>query len=90
MSPEVTCKHAWSLCYVELEGQKCNKGLRKVNKINAGCHCYGQIGLLSFVDVYVVRIFALMKEVFTCVDYTYKINFKHWTVLFRLYAFIFD
>ena len=44
LSPEVTCEQAWSLCYVgsmnvELEGQKCNKGLREVNKINASCHC---------------------------------------------------
>ena len=28
LSLEVTCEHAWSLCYVEPEGQKCNKGLR--------------------------------------------------------------
>ena len=50
VSPEVTCKHVWSLCWVgsmnvELERQKRNKGLCVVNKINASCDCYGQIGL---------------------------------------------
>ena len=44
VSPEVTCKHAWSLRYVgsmnvELEGQNCNKGLRVVNKIKWSCNC---------------------------------------------------
>ena len=37
LSFEVTCEHAWSLCYVgsmnvELEGQKCCKGLRAVKQ----------------------------------------------------------
>ena len=44
VSPEVTCKHAWSLCCVgsvnvKLEGEKCNKGFLVVNKINASCDC---------------------------------------------------
>ena len=44
LSPEVTCEHVWSLCYVssmnvEQEGQKCNKRLDVVNKINASCNC---------------------------------------------------
>ena len=61
LSPEVTCEHAWSLCYVgsmnvELKGQKRNKGLRPVNKIYASGNCYGQI-----------ELFALIKEVFTSV-----------------------
>ena len=29
-----------------------------------------------------LEFFALFKEVFTSVDYTYKINFKRWTVFY--------
>ena len=29
-----------------------------------------------------LEFFALIKEVFTSVDYTYKINFKRWTVYY--------
>ena len=29
-----------------------------------------------------LEFFALIKEVFTSVDYTYKINFKRWTVFY--------
>ena len=29
-----------------------------------------------------IEFFALLKEVFTSVDYTFKINFKRWTVFY--------
>ena len=41
----------------------------------------GSNGPILFMSMQ-LEFFALIKEVFTSVDYTYKINFKRWTVFY--------
>ena len=86
MSPEVTCKHAWSLRYVgsmnvELEGQICNKGLRYSQQDKRELRMLGSNRPILLMSMW-LEFFALIREVFTSVDYTYKINLKRWTVFY--------
>ena len=41
----------------------------------------GSNGPILFISMQ-LEFSALLKEVFTSVDYTYKINFKRWTVFY--------
>ena len=71
LSSEVTCEHAWSLCYVgsmnvELEGQKCYKGLRVVKQDKRELRFLGSNRPFLLMSV-LLEFFALIKEVFTSV-----------------------
>ena len=65
------------LCWLDecwTEGTKCNK--RELPSL-------GSNGPILFMSMQ-LEFFTLIKEVFTSVDYTYKINFKRWTVFITL------